>query len=168
MKWKAEEVAVIVLNEYFFSTCFVNESLFLLIGWTYLLGSAGTHAHTFSTSQTEFSHLLRTCKGWAALGAGDSVLCLVPLGQASSQLHVGKEHSVVAVQSSSSVYVLCWETQNSSNTHAHAHTHAHTQDHQKGLFCQILLLLSPASSKETQLLHWCCLLLTICARFWDS
>lgn len=118
MKWKAEEVAVIVLNEYFFSTCFVNESLFLLIGWTHLLGSARTHAHTFSTSQTEFSHLLCSCKGWIALGVGNSILCLMPLGQASSQLHVRKEHSMVAVQSSS-VYVLCWQTQNSSNTHTH-------------------------------------------------
>lgn len=121
MKWKAEEVAAIVLNEYFFSTCFVNESLFLLIGWTYLLGSARTHAHTFSTSQTKFSHLLHTCKGWTAPGTGDSVLCLMPLGQASSQLHVRTEHGVVARQSFSSVYVLCWETENSSNTHTHTH-----------------------------------------------
>lgn len=122
MKWKAEEVAAIVLNEYFFSTCFVNESLFLLIGWTYLLGSARTHAHTFSTSQTKFSHLLHTCKDWTAPGTGDSVLCLMPLGQASSQLHVRTEHGVVARQSFSSVYVLCWETENSSNTHTHTHT----------------------------------------------
>lgn len=79
MKWKAEEVTVIVLNEYFFSTCFVNESLFHLIGWTYLLGSTRTHAHTFSASQSEFSYLLCACKGWTALGTGGSVFCLIPL-----------------------------------------------------------------------------------------
>ena len=121
MKWKAKEVAVIVLNEYFFSTCFVDELLFLLIGWTYLLGSARTHAHTFSTTQTE----CHTSKGWTALGTGDRVLCLMPLVLASSQLHVRKEHSVAAVQWYSSVYMLCWEIQNSSNTHTHIRMHIH-------------------------------------------
>lgn len=165
MKWKAEEVAVIVSNEYFFSTCFVNESLFLLIGWTYLLGSARAHAHTFSTSQTEFSQFLCTCKGQTALGTRDSVLCLMPLGQASSQLRVRMEHSVVAVQSSSSVYVLCWETQNSSYTHTPPHPPPPPRRvFLAKYFCSCHLQVQ----SEIQLFHWLCLLLTICARFWDS
>jgi len=42
-----------------------------------------------------------------------------------------------------------------------------THSHQKGLSCQIFLLPSPATSKQMQLFHWCCLLLTTYAWFWD-
>lgn len=54
MKWKAKEVAVIVLNEYYFITCLLNESLFFLIGWTCLLGSVRTHTYTFSNIPQSF------------------------------------------------------------------------------------------------------------------
>lgn len=59
--------------------------------------------------------------------------------------------------------VLCWETEHNIKTHTQAH-----KTTTRGLSCQILLLLSPASSKQVPLFHWCCCLLTICAQFWDS
>lgn len=59
--------------------------------------------------------------------------------------------------------VLCWETEHSIKTHTHPH-----KTTPRGLSCQILLLLSPASSKQVPLFPWCCCLLTICAQFWDS
>lgn len=59
--------------------------------------------------------------------------------------------------------VLCWETEHNIKTHTHPH-----KTTTRGLSCQILLLLSPASSKQVPLFPWCCCLLTICGQFWDS
>lgn len=73
MKWKAEEVAVIVLNEYFFSACFLNESLFFLIGWHVYLAVQG-HMHTHL-------HQHSTCKSWGQVPPGQASL----LGRSTRQ-----------------------------------------------------------------------------------
>lgn len=83
----------------------------------YLLGSSSTPIlHQPNCSFTPSLHL----KGWTSLGAGDSVLCLMPLGQALSQLPVRDEQGVVAVQASSSV---CFAGKlNTVLKHTHTHT----------------------------------------------
>lgn len=118
--------------------------------------------HTFSTSQTEFSHLLCTCQGWNSLGTSDSVLCLMPLGQALSQLPV-RGSRVWWLYRHLPLSVCFAEKLNTVLKHTHTY-----ETTRRGLSCQIFLLLSPASSKQVPLFRWCCCLLTICAQFWDS
>lgn len=129
----------------------------------YLLGSSRTHTHTHSPpaklSFHTFSAPARAGIPWVPVTVS-SVWC--PWAR----------HYPSSLSGGSRVWWLyrhlplsvCF-AEKLNTVLKHTHTYETTR---RGLSCQILLLLSPASSKQVPLFRWCCCLLTICAQFWDS